>query len=96
MIHKIEEYTCDNCGKDLPTCDNNMEIVTSKSEHNIGWSRLHVVIQHHHGSHNDGDIENADLCQKCAVKLLTDALRRVKNGERTTAGVGSSDQGSWE
>ena len=70
MIHKIEEYTCDNCGKDLPTCDNNMEIVTSKSEHNIGWSRLHVVIQHHHGSHNDDDIENCRLVSEVRSQIV--------------------------
>jgi protein-arginine kinase activator protein McsA len=96
MVHKTEEYACDNCGKNLPTCNNSLEIVTSKSERSVGWSRLHVVIQHRHGSHNDGETDNADLCKKCAVKLLTDALQRVKDGERTTKGAETSDQGNWE
>lgn len=93
--HTSEEYTCDNCGRGLQTCNNSLDIVTSKNENNP-WSRLHVKIEHHHGFHNDSEMDPADLCQKCAIKLLTDALQRIKNGERATKGVESSDQGDWE
>lgn len=81
------KYHCDNCGKRLPGGDSDVVIVTSKSEESYGWSRLRVTIEHHSGFHNDGEVHPADLCQLCAVKLLTDALKRVKAGERSSAGV---------
>lgn len=83
-------YDCDNCGKKLPTSGNRVVIQTEKSEGPIGWSRLQVTIEHHHGSHNDGETEKADLCKKCTVALLEDALKRVKKGERMSEGVETS------
>lgn len=85
-----EKHHCDFCGKKLPTYSNSLVIVTSKSEQSIGWSRLRVTIEHHHGSHNDGEKNPADLCKRCAIKLLTDAIARVKKGERVSAGVEES------
>jgi hypothetical protein len=93
--HTSEKYTCDNCGKSLRTSDNSLDIVTSLHEDNP-WSRLHVRIEHRHGFHNDSETDQADLCKKCAAKLLADALQRVNHGERATAGTESSDQGNWE
>ncbi len=88
-------YYCDNCNKNLPTCDNSLTISTTKSDSNIGWSRLHIKIEHHHGSHNDEQIEDADLCQACTLALLKDALNRVKAGERVSEGVESADAEGW-
>lgn len=85
--HTEQKFTCDRCGKSLPTYNNTIAIVTSNRERSIGWSRLRVTIQHHHGSHNNGKTESADLCQKCAVFLLNDAAQRVEKGERLSAGV---------
>ena len=87
-MSKIESttYHCDNCGRELNTYKNSLAIVTQLDDSNIGWRRLRVRIEHHHGSHNDGTKEDADLCQECAITLLTDALRRVKAGERATKG----------
>lgn len=56
------------------------------------WSRLRVTFEYHHGVHNDSKEGPADLCQECAVKLLTDALKRVKAGERLSAGVENIDK----
>lgn len=86
-----EKYYCDRCNKKLPTHSNSMAIVTSLSEQSIGWSRLTVIIQHHHGSHNEGETKPADLCKPCTIFLLTDALKRVKGGERMSAGFESID-----
>lgn len=83
------KYLCDHCGKKLPTHSNHLAIVTSKNDDSRNWSRLHVTIERHHGIHNDAEIEAADLCKGCAVKLLTDALKRVKAGERLSKGFGS-------
>ena len=87
-------YHCDKCGKTLKTCDNDMDICTSISESSY-WRRLHVKIEHAHGMHNDGTTEQADLCKPCAVALLADALKRVKAGERATAGTQDIDQQNW-
>jgi hypothetical protein len=65
-----EKYFCDNCRKELPTCDNTMVISTEKSGSNIGWSRLRVKIEHSHGSHNIGTEDDAELCQACAIALF--------------------------
>ncbi len=94
MTSQTTSYHCDKCGKKLRTCDNSLEIVTSVSE-SLCWSRLSVKIEYSHGVHNDGTTEQADLCKPCAVALLADALKRVKSGERMTAGVDSSDQENW-
>jgi uncharacterized protein YlaI len=88
-------YHCDKCGKKLDTSGNTMDIVTSLYE-TMCWSRLHVTIIHRHGMHNDWQADKADLCQKCAIDLLTDALKRVKSGERATKGTQDSEQKDWE
>jgi hypothetical protein len=80
------KHHCDNCDKKLPD-ESHVTIVTSKSEESYCWSRLRVIIEYYHGAHNNGTIDPADLCQLCAVALLTDALKRVKAGERSSAGV---------
>ena len=89
------KYTCDHCGKALPTFKNNLDIAISKSESNIGWSRLHIKIEHHHGSHNDGQRDDADVCQECAIKLLTNALEQVKKGVRATQSTESIYEEAW-
>lgn len=92
MSSNIEmKYHCDRCGKKLPTDSNSIAIVSSNSEKSICWSRLRVTIEHHYGSHNDGKVDPADLCKPCTVKLLSNALTRVKKGERMSAGVESID-----
>lgn len=83
--------TCDNCGKKLPTHQNNVEIVTSKSESSF-WRRLHIRIELHNGMHS----KDADLCKVCAIELLQDAVARIKKGERLTAGVEHSEESKWE
>lgn len=55
-----------------------------------------MKVEYSHGVHNDGETEDAALCKPCAVKLLTNALKRVKAGERATKGVESSKQEDWE
>ena len=60
-----------------------------------GSRELHVKIEHHHGCHNDGETENADLCQECAIKLLTHALMEVKKGVRATIGTQSIYEETW-
>jgi hypothetical protein len=85
-----EEYSCDKCGKKLRTHGNQVAIQTDLTkEWDNPWSRLRVVIEHHHGYHNDGEVNPADLCQKCAIEILTDALKQVKSGVRMTKGVQS-------
>ena len=93
---KIESttYHCEVCQKKLKTYNNNLDIVTELNEENP-WSRLHVKIIHRHGMYNDAEEEQADLCKPCAIKILTDALNRVKKGERATAGTESIEMGEW-
>lgn len=86
-----EHHACDNCGRDLPTWSNHVAIQTEKVKGPIGWSRLRVTIEHHHGAHNDGEVSRADLCKPCAVLLLENALARVKKGERVSAGIDTID-----
>lgn len=93
--YTISTTSCDNCGKKLPTCQNNVEIVTSKSESSF-WRRLHICIKLHSGVHNDGYTKDADICKDCAIKLLGDAIVRIRKGERLTAGVKHSTQSDWE
>lgn len=96
MAHsETTTYICDKCGKKLKTCNNSMDIVTSISESSY-WSRLHVRVIHIHGMHNDATEENAELCKTCASVILADALKRVRAGERTTAGTEDSEQNNWE
>jgi hypothetical protein len=90
----VEKYNCDNCGKSLSDSRNSLDICTSKSEGAL-WRRLHVKIQHISGFHNDATTEDADLCRGCAVALLADALKRVKAGERATAGTESTEREGW-
>ena len=94
MICTQSKYHCDNCGKKLagPSC---LNIVTSKSEQSLGWARLHVAVQLISGAHNDSQTSDADLCKKCAIKLLSDALRRVRGGERATAGTEEIEEQGW-
>jgi len=85
------KYTCDRCGKKLKTYSNHINIVTSNSEENTSWSRLHVQINHRWGAHNDFEESDADLCKTCSVALLEDALKRVQKNERMSAGVETID-----
>lgn len=89
--HSETKYACDKCRKRLPTHSNHVAIGTTLSDESIGWSRLRVVIEHRHGSHNNGKVNRADLCKKCVIALLTDALNRVKKGERVSAGIDTID-----
>jgi hypothetical protein len=95
VMAKREEivYTCDRCKTELggPRAIN---LVTSLSE-SLAWSRLHVNIKLMSGVHNDSSFEPADLCRECAIALLSDAVNRVKKGERASAGTESSDQLGW-
>ena len=84
----------DSCGKKLPIHNSHLNIVTSISEHMV-WSRLHVQIVHRSGIHNDATTNDADVCQKCAIRLLTDLERVKKKGERATEGAESIDQEGW-
>lgn len=81
--------------KKLFTHRNLLDIVTSLSESSF-WSRLHVRIMHVSGVHNSANTEPAELCKTCVIKLLEDALSRVRKGERASEGVESSDQEGWE
>lgn len=83
-------YSCDRCERTLDGFANELTIVTSLSEANLGWSRLRVTVLRHSGMHNDASLKPADLCQKCAIFLLEDALERVRQGERASVGVEST------
>jgi len=87
-------YSCDRCGKKLRTCNNSIDIVTELHKDNP-WSRLHVNIIHRHGVHNDSTEEEAELCQECATNILTDAVKRIKIGERATAGTETIEMRKW-
>ena len=87
-------YSCEKCGKKLKAYQNSIDIVTSLREDGY-WSRLHVKIEHIHGVHNDATTEAADLCKLCTIQLLTDALKRIRKGERATAGVEGIEEGKW-
>lgn len=89
------KHHCDKCEKKLPDSSNVM-IQTSISEVSHAWSRLRLTIEHRHGFHNNSKIDPADLCQSCTIALLTDALKRVKNGERVSAGVEQSTMQKFE
>ena len=88
-------YSCDKCGKKLKTSNNTLDIKTSLSEDGY-WARLHVRIIHIHGMHNDGTTEEAELCKSCASGLLEDALKRVRKGERASAGTEEVEQCGWK
>ncbi len=88
------KWRCDKCGKKIPR-ENELNIVTSLSEQNIGWARLHVVVAYHHGSHNDGKKRPAQMCKTCTLKLLKDAVNRVTAGERASAGTEEVEKEGW-
>ena len=95
MASHIEtKYSCDKCGGALEGWRNSLNIVTEQTDSYL-WSRLHVNVIHKHGGSNSGEEGFADLCQPCAVALLTDALQRVSRGERATAGTEDSHQHGW-
>lgn len=94
--HTETQYRCDNCNGPLATCDNNVAIVFSKCNDNIAWSRLRVTVLLHHGSHNNGSLDPAELCQECTYQLLHIAAERAKNGERVSAGVESPEVGRFK
>ena len=74
-----------------------MAIVTELSDKFASyWSRLRVQIIYAHGMHNDRDEKEAELCQTCAIDLLTDALKRIRKGERVTSGYEDINQSAWE
>jgi hypothetical protein len=93
--HISTTYTCERCGCKLKTCRNSMAIVTSLKE-SAWWSRLHVQILHIHGIDNSSEVEQAELCQSCTIWLLSDALERVRKGERATKGTEASVQRNWD
>lgn len=96
QVTKIE-YSCDKCGAKLRTCENTLHIVTEVSEpSSVYWERVEVKIVRHSGVHNDSETADAELCKRCAIALLKDALYRVRAGERATAGVKSSRKEGWE
>jgi len=92
--HTEEVYSCDLCSKKLDG-HKSLNIVTEIRDDTY-WERLHLRVINQSGVHNDSDDREADLCKKCAVRLLTDALKRVKAGERATAGTESSNQEGWK
>jgi hypothetical protein len=92
----VTKYFCDRCHKDLPTNRNSMNICTELNGNSIGWSRLHVKIEHRYGSHNDVKTESAGLCRDCTVFILKDALNRIKAGERATRGTEEIKEMGWE
>jgi len=94
MKHESVSYACDKCGKKL-TDSGGLNLVTVLSEISGYWSRLHVHIRHRSGVHNDGKVEDADLCKACAIELLSDALARVRKGERASAGTEKPDPRGW-
>jgi hypothetical protein len=87
-------YNCDKCNKKLKTYSNSIDIVTSLSEGSC-WERLHVRIQNNSGVHNNGKLREAELCKNCAILLLEDALKRIKNGERASEGTEHSELQKW-
>jgi hypothetical protein len=66
------------------------------SEVSYAWSRLRVTIEHRHGAHNASKTNAADVCQSCAIALLTDALERIRKGERVSAGVSDIKAIAWK
>lgn len=91
------KYYCDKCHKDLKGYGgHHVNIRTRTLEMTSLWQQLHVQIFYAHGNNNDGDKKEADLCQRCAIEILKDALERVQAGERVTKGVQDSKQLDWE
>lgn len=88
-------YHCDKCGKKLKTYNNTLKIIKEISTRAF-WSRFRLRIEYIYGMHNDATTNDADLCQACAIELLSDALDRVKKGERASAGTETPDQKGWE
>lgn len=94
MKIKETKFYCDRC-QIIVSSSSSLDIVTSLNEESIAWSRLHVNIILRSGCHNDSTKEDADLCKRCVIDLLEDALKRVRTGERATAGVESASAGGW-
>lgn len=88
-------YSCDKCHAKLKTDENTLDIVTSLTEGGGYWSRLHIRVTHIHGIHNDATTEKAELCKQCTVELLLDAVKRIRAGERATAGTEGIEAGGW-
>lgn len=86
----VTKHNCDRCRKHLPD-KSNIAIRTEVNGGSFAWSRLTVHITLYSGSHNSGFNEPADLCKKCTITLLTDALSRVTKGERITGGIDGID-----
>lgn len=91
---KETKYYCDKCNETLNSYRNSLNIRTSLSEKSY-WKRLHIVIKHISGVHNDSETRDAELCKKCAIELLKDAIKRVISGERMSAGVENIEMGKW-
>lgn len=92
--HEQVSYRCERCDKKLQHDHSHLDIVTSISEHGH-WSRLHVQILHRHGVDNRVTVEPADICKDCALGLLGDAIKRIKRGERASAGTEDIEQNGW-
>lgn len=85
-VISFSTYHCDDCGKQIQRNERNVDIVTAKdSDSTSGRRQLHVTVVTY-TVHDDDHIKinPADLCQECAVKLLDDALQRLKAGEINT------------
>lgn len=89
MTNQTTHHHCDKCGKKLKSCDNNVVIMTEGS---INLSHLRVIVEYRYGR---DDKQPADLCQSCAATLFADAARRVRSGERATAGTESAVEGTF-
>lgn len=94
MRTETTTYSCDKCSKLLRSSANAVNIVTTLRDTRY-WSRLHVRIEHSHGVDNSVKTEQADICKECAVLLLKDALKRVQEGERASAGTENAEMRTW-
>lgn len=72
---------CDRCNKKL-TWGGSLAIATEEETSGNYWKRLLLRLP-------------ADLCKQCAIDILEDALKRVKAGERASAGVEDSKMKKW-
>jgi hypothetical protein len=89
-------YTCDRCGKKLPTFANKVAIVTKLNPpEDKWWRRIILEFSYHHGFNNGGEQSSADLCKPCTLWLLRDSIKRITAGERITKGYQSIEQKGW-